>query len=225
MTRGAYSLRTLEEIKSLTDFVQKRLCVVDYYKPHFESREHMVEVWENGVIASRFHYYDGYKLTDLAQVFPFVMEWFLEQHNTSLNLDKKTDRKAFEASSLMISRLIDRLLANGYKDIQIAKNHKGGQSYYLDFKKLVSVLTSGGTLSHESLSDLYVYLQDKLIDAHEPWYNWLEQRQTKILSKTFIDGEVKHLTIKGHTYYLEELGTLVHIVCDFLLKEKPVLCF
>ncbi|AGC02375.1 hypothetical protein H012_gp073 [Acanthamoeba polyphaga moumouvirus] len=233
MTDNTISLSKLDEIINLCKFVMHRLTEFDCScTSHLEMKQYHGKIWKAGKVLYEPYYCYNYRITDLAQVYPFVIEWVLKRDNMILDYDKES----YMMMALMIARLISSLTRVGYKDVEFIKFYKACRHNnqcscakrsirYLDIKKLVYILSDGGNIGREGLTKLYSYLQKGIQEIDGRWSVWFEDRSQKIPFKTFSQGKVEILILDGHIYYLDNLALVSQVVCLFLLNEKPDLSY
>ncbi|AAV51117.1 hypothetical protein [Acanthamoeba castellanii mimivirus] len=233
MTKGTFIPIKMEDIKDLHDFVMDRLSEFDCScLGHLCPKEYMIQIWKAGRIQSEFYYCYNYQLQDLSQIYPFVIEWILKRDDMPLNLDKES----YEATALMMSKLLESLIKFGNEKIEFVKFYKlcghiqcpceKKPASYLDVKKLVGVLTDGGIIGFEGLTKLYVHLEKSIQEIDDRWSHWLPGRTRKpIYYKTFTKGRVTQLSIKCYSFYLQEIALIAYVVTQFILQEKPDLSY
>ncbi len=233
MTRNTFLLIKMEDIKDLSKFVMDRLSEFDCdCLAHLEIKSYMIQIWKAGRIHYEGYYCYDYQLHDLAQMYPFVIEWILKRDNLTLDLDKKS----YEATTAMMSNLIESLIKFGNDEIEFIKHYKTcghkkqcccerSSASYLNVKKLVGVLTQGGLIGFEGLTELHAYLEKVIQEIDSRWTIWFSDRTKKIFYKTFSNGRVTQLSIKCHNFYLQEIALVAHVAAQFILQEKPDLSY
>lgn len=229
MTQNTLILIKIEEIIDLHQFVMQRLTELECYcLSHLKMKQYVTQIWKAGKTHFETYYCFDYQLRDLAQIYPFVIEWVLKRDDIKLDFDKDT----YKMTTLMISRLIHSFVEIGYKDVDFVKFYKTCRhkyqcsctkkpARYLDLNKLVSVLSAGGVIGRGGLSNLYAYLEKGIQEIDGRWSIWLPDRCKKIPSKTFSKGIVESSFINGHVYYLQDIALVSQVVCLYILEEKP----
>lgn len=233
MTRGTFILIKMEDINDLSKFVMDRLAEFDCdCLSHLEIKSYMIQIWKAGRIHYEGYYCYNYQVQDLAQMYPFVIEWILKRDELTLDLDKES----YEATTAMMSNLIESLIKFGNDEIEFTKyfktcGHKKqcscekSSASYLNVKNLVGVLTQGGLIGFESLTELYAYLEKVIQEIDARWTIWFSDRTRKIFYKTFSNGRVTQRGIKCHNFYLQEIALVAHVATQFILQEKPDLSY
>ncbi|QGR54340.1 hypothetical protein [Moumouvirus maliensis] len=223
----------LEQIIDLHAFVMRRLAEFNCpCRLNLQMKQYFVEFWKAGRLVYEPYFCYNYRVKDLSQVYPFVIEWILSRDGLSLDFDKES----FKKTNAMISRLTHSLIKVGYKNVKFVKFCKNCRDsnrcscdkssvQYLDLKKLVFVLTDGGNIGHEDLAKLYTFLYDQIQIIDPRWQVWFSNKSIKIPSTVFTKGKFEKTIINGHAYRLEDLALVSHVVCLFIEKHKPNIWF